>query len=56
MGCADGNVVWAKDGEEDWTGVKDGKMRRKLRNRLNARVHRKVNAKFPENLLSYGWN
>lgn len=31
----------AKDIGDDWTGIKDVKLRKKLQNRLNVRAHRK---------------
>ncbi|KAE9377535.1 hypothetical protein N431DRAFT_398490 [Stipitochalara longipes BDJ] len=34
----------AKGPEEDWTGLKDAKQRKKLQNRLNVRAHRKRKA------------
>ena len=36
-----GNVKQAKGPEEDWTGLKDAKQRKKLQNRLNVRAHSK---------------
>ncbi|KAG9232269.1 hypothetical protein BJ875DRAFT_544695 [Amylocarpus encephaloides] len=45
-------LVHARDGGEDWTGVRDSKTRRKLQNRLNVRAHRRRRAAETEALAA----
>lgn len=53
--CRKANSKQAKGPQDDWTGLKDAKQRKKLQNRLNVRAHRESQS-WPLNFVSFSPN